>query len=102
MLENQKKKEKGELSKREINLLNSAAGSIMACIVVTLTAVYVKSDDIKEILEFVSQICSIFLVFNIAECINYLFLEEDSEIEEEKSLLEKWQEFVDDLIDHNT
>ena len=101
MLENQKKKEKEELSKREVNLLNYAASSITACIVVTLTAVYVKSDDIKEILEFISQICSIFLVFNIAECINYLFLEEDSE-REGKSLLEKWQEFVDDLIDHNT
>lgn len=101
MLENQKKKEKGELSKREINLLNSAAGSIMACIVVTLTAVYVKSDAIKEVLASISQICSIFLVFNIAECINYLFQDKDTGDKEGKSLLEKWQEFVDDLIDHN-
>lgn len=93
------KKKKGELSKREISLLNSASSSVAACIVVALAAVYIKSEVIKSALYFLSQICGIYIVFNIALCANYLFSEDDKKEDEEKSIIEDVKEILKDLFE---
>lgn len=93
------KEKKGELSKREISLLNSVSASIAACIVVALAAVYIKSEAIKSVLYFLSQLCGIYIVFNIALCANYLFSENNNKEDEEKSIIENVKEILKDLFE---